>query len=164
METGIDEEFDALRETFFEGNSGSSLIVAHLEHVVGVEGSFHVNEFVDQNAETPNVHLFVLLLLVGDFGGQILSRATHGLPDHVEPVGSTKAEIADLGLLVVSEKNVFGLDVPMDVLPLVNVLEPLENFLGETKNFTFGEKLAFEVIEERAPFDELQNDVEIICV
>lgn len=151
-------------EAFFKRNSGPFLVVAHLKHVVAVEGSFHVNQFINQDSETPNVDLLILLLLIGHFGRQILPGPTHRLANNVFSIWGAKPEVADFGILVLRQENVLGLDVSMNVLSLVDVLKSLEDFPSEPEDFVFGEKFAFEIAEKSASFDELQDDVQVVLV
>ena len=82
------------------------------------------------NSYTPNIHCFIILLLLDDFWSHV-KRGTEYLAKHAfrsieaseAEIGQFQIELARLRALLRAEQNVFGLDVPMGNVLFMHVIK-----------------------------------------
>lgn len=133
-----------------------------------LEGSFANEELVRQNAQTPQVNLFVVVVLrrarLDHLGREVIQRAAHGLPPVVGSMDAP-AEIRDLDLAVDADQDVLRLDIPVDNMLAVQVSQRgshLGNVLG---GLPLGEAVrAAKMLIQLALAGELQDQKDTLAV
>lgn len=79
-----------------------------------------MDQLKQQNPQSPNVYLVVVRLFLNHFRGHVLKSATKCAPE-LENRG--KAEITKFGVVVLGDEYVFGFDVAMHIVVLVEVVD-----------------------------------------
>lgn len=121
------------------------------------EGRFRVEEFVKKDAETPDVDLGGLVEVLDDFGRHVLDGAAEGMLCVFLVLGGP-AEVADLGVALGVEENVFGLEVAVDYVSVVQVVDGQAHLVEEDEDLVLSQLLLPpEVAEQAALLGVLQD-------
>ena len=120
-----------------------------------------VNQLVKQDPQGPDVDLESLLLPEKQLRRHVLEGAAEGFVDVAGDVGG--AEVAELGLPVLRQQNVFGLDVAVHDFLLVEIFHAPQDF-AEQSHFAGPGEIAdrFLVLLEAAARQVLEVDDNII--
>jgi hypothetical protein len=89
---------------------------------VPCEGGEPVEQLVGHDPQTPQVHLFILLVTPDDFGGDVVQSATKA-PESAGSPG-TPTEVSNLGHPE-AHRHIFRLDVTVNDARRMNRLDPL---------------------------------------
>lgn len=93
------------------------------------------HHLVEDAAKGPDVRLLIVRLLLADFRRQVVRCSNGGLGTVVRVLeNSCDTEISDLDLAILRHKNVLGLQVAMQNLPVVNMLDGQRHLYEPVKN------------------------------
>ena len=154
-EESADEILAVLRDGLPDAVVEVELSLTDLLHDVlvrlSVEGRHTRKQDIRDDAAGPDIALFVVVL-VEDFGGDVVRGAELLVKVSVGVVDERGAEINDLDLielLVLLEQNVLGLQIAMDDVCLMTVVDAGEDLFHKDGAVTFAEFAALEdLIEE----------------
>ena len=103
--------------------------------VLRFEGVAEGAEFVEQAAQGPDIALFVVRLLLAEFGREVERGADHGLRKLVASEHLGDPQVANFDFLVLVHEDVQSFDIPVQNLVLVDVLEAQADFDEEAPDF-----------------------------
>lgn len=125
-------------------------------------------KLIRQHAETPQVNLFVVVIVLSSrldhLRWQIVQGTTHGLSPAVGSV-HTPAEVRDLDLVVYTDENVLRLDVAMNDVLAVEVPKSRGHLCDVTGSFPFWESvLSAKVLIQLTLGSELKNQEDTLAI
>lgn len=125
-------------------------------------------EFIHQDTQTPEIDLLAVeALLVGldkHLRGQIVQGTTHGLPPVVRRV-NTPSEITDLDFAMDTDKDVFGLDITVHDMLLVEIFERGCHLSNVVRSLPFREPVFLsKVLVQFTPASEFQDQKDSLAV
>jgi len=103
--------------------------ISHLLDGTVLEGGFHVNHFIKQDAQGPDINLVGLLELQIDFRGHVFKGSTESILHGV--LSATCSKIAQKRPEILGDHDVFGLDVSMNEIVGVKIINRLGDFIEE---------------------------------
>lgn len=127
LEKRDDEAADVGVEVLAERDALLGDDVADLRELRFGEWRLEVSHFEKENAEGPHVNLHILCALLENFGRHVLVCAAESAADVGE--GGGGAEIRELRLELVGDKNILRLDVAVHEALRVEVLKRLDHLV-----------------------------------
>ena len=170
-EEGADERLAVLRDGLPDAVVEVELTFTDLLHDVlvglSVEGRHTRKQDVCNDTAGPDITLFVVVL-VENFGGDVIRRAELLVKVSVGVVDERGAEINDLDLielLVLLEQNVLGLQIAMDDVCLMAVVDAGEDLFHKDGAVAFAEFAALQdLIEELATLADFGDQIVALLV
>ena len=170
-EESADEILAVLRDGLPDAVVEVELSLTDLLHDVlvrlSVEGRHTRKQDIRDDTAGPDIALFVVVL-VEDFGGDVVRGAELLVKVSVGVVDERGAEINDLDLielLVLLEQNVLGLQIAMDDVCLMTVVDAGEDLFHKDGAVTFAEFAALEdLIEELTTLADFSDQIVALLV
>lgn len=127
-------------------------------------GTYETGEhFIDQSAEGPPINFLVVALATQYFGCDVLGRATEGMCFGVKSkscLAQSKIDEANMALHV--EQQVFGLEIAIHNVVVVQIAEGQHDFSGVEPSALFTEiVVAREVIKQLAAVEVIDHHIEV---
>lgn len=136
---------------------------------------FKCAHLIEQHAKRPDIGLKLVWLLGEELWRHVVRRTVlsdqqvPGVLDH-----GGDAEVADLGVAILLEEDVLGLDVPVDYLTVVTVLQAEADLREPVEDLVLGEvidlagllvllALGLNLLCEVAAVAVLHDDVDLAC-
>ena len=140
-------------------------LLEQLGLVLGAEGVVALQQDVEEDAERPHVGVDGTVVQFGDyFGGHVGGRAAEGVDGLVLLAAETEAEVDEFELPVAVDEDVFGLDVAVGDVEVVQVLEGLCDDQEELLGLGLGQAmlgLGEQVVVEGIGAAVLEDEVEL---
>lgn len=161
LKTRINEVFYLRTDSRFEENR---LLFQHLVALVEVlvlERRFHVEHFVDQYSEGPNVDFFGLKLSLINFRSHVFIGSTKSILNL--SVSHAGTEVCEFGPEILGNQNIFRLDVSVDEFLGMQVLDGLNDFVVKFDEFSFVEfRHFFDERKQVSVFGELNQHDQVV--
>ena len=160
-----DDGLDIGVEVAIDLDAFGSKDVFHFGEGVAFEGRSSVDHFIEQDAECPDVGGGSVGDAEDDLGGHVLEGAADGA---LEVGGGGEsggpAEVAEFDVELVVEQHVFGLDVPVEHPPLVQVPQRPRGAAEEAQRQPAGQPLLrVDEVEEAPVRRVLEQDVDRVA-
>lgn len=122
-----------------------------------------VEEFIEHDPQTPDVHFKTVFLLDHDFGTHVLVGPANR-SSNIEFHGPARpAEVAQFDIKVVVQQQVFRLDISVDDVMVMEIFNGLARLVKETHGQRLGQPLGRRNVEEEAPVHgALQQDIKVV--
>lgn len=129
----LDDGFDVLVEVLWEPDFALQDVLVNDHGVFVGEGVDACVHFVDEDAQGPPVDSLPVALVKQNFGGQVLGSPAESVSPGFYHLG--KAEVSQFQVAVLSNQQVFGLEVSKNDVLFVEVFEDKYDLSGIKTEF-----------------------------